>query len=271
MDSVSWHISTSATLAYLQFADPAGWVRPTPPWQDLGLSGLPERLLPTGVRAPHEMPPHDWVDFLVDHGMDTVTTSSAGRIPRPIHDQIQNELALRASSLKHHWLTRGPGIVALLESVLPLSELMLVDLYPVLPFAPGDRPFAPILVGRRSAATLIPAGLYDTNPFAPELLKVVCSVAYAALKTQSEILAGSVAAERIQYAAARLAAAIGGQVDLGCGDRRTFETLVQHLPGNARPEWTDSLWQVTPTGNDLAALASTCMDWLLERHQFGQN
>ena len=271
MDSVTWHISTSATLAYLQFAEPAGWVRPAAPWQDLGLSGLPDRLLPTGVRTPRQMPPHDWVDFLIDGGLDAVTTGLAGRLARPIQDQIQNELALRASSLKHHWLTRGPGIVALLESVFPLSELMLVDLYPVLPFAPGNRPFAPILAGHRSAAILIPAGLYDTNPFAPELLKVVCSVAYAALKTQSEILAGSVAAERIQYAAARLATAIGGQVDLGYGDRQTFETLLQHLPGTSRPEWTESLWRVTQTGNHPANLAGTCMDWLLERHQFGQN
>ncbi len=271
MDSITWHISTAATLAYLQFAEPAGWVCPAAPWQDLGISGLPDRLLPTGFRSPQEMPPHGWVDFLIDQGMEAVTAGPAGRIAQPIQNQIQNELALRASSLKHHWLTRGPGIISLTESVFPLGELMLVDLYPVLPFAPGNRPFAPILVGHRSAAMLIPAGLYDTNPFAPELLKVVLAVAYAALKTQAEILAGSVAAERIQYGAARLATAIGAQVELGCGDRRTFETLIDHLPGNARPDWTDSLWHVTEVGDDPAALAPACMDWLLERHRFGQN
>lgn len=263
METLRWNNSTACTLMYYawrhQQGDPSA-----PEWEPL-IPRIAAALNTTPI-GPVTSLPTRWalVDALDRLGERASAEAVLGAIPEPVRMQVENELSLRTSQLKHHWLTRGPGIMAALNQALPLSELMAIDLWAVVPAAaPLEESPPATLFGQHHTAALLPVLVHDTDPQVPTPLRVAHVACFFALlnrvlpddRTPKRL-------ERVELAAVRLAIQLGAQVDWNRVDEYAFTTAARHWLADANVTRVAELWQRTGETEDLPQVVQNCLDWI---------
>ena len=142
MEQINWRISPAATLAkYLFTTQTEPSVLP-PEWQSV-MPRISENASKLGISAAAFSSSSRFVDALEPLITSNRLPQLFAGIAEPITEQITNEVSLRTSQLKHHWLVRGPGFLELLEQILSAFQLCgsrFMDHYSGQTGRPGDSP-----------------------------------------------------------------------------------------------------------------------------------
>ena len=262
MEQINWRISPAATFAKFLFNTEANSVVLPPEWQAV----LPQVLSNAndlGITQEDLSSSHRFVDALEPLVSSNRLPELFAGVAQPVLEQINNEVSLRTSQLKHHWLIRGPGLLGLLEDYCPLFNLVLIDMWTTIPLQSTAGLPTHMLLGEKYSAAVFAASLHDTNPFIPEVMRPAYIATFFALQAQlSRNLNFETVHARLSLASCRLALSLGNAVELNAVDEPSFQTAVDLWAGLPGCSLTESLWAASGEMIQLEELTAFCLDWI---------
>ena len=122
MEQINWRISPAATLAKYLFTTQTESVVLPPEWQSV-MPRIAENASKLGISAAAFSSSSRFVDALEPLITSKRLPQLFAGIAEPITEQITNEVSLRTSQLKHHWLVRGPSFIELSGTILSAFQL----------------------------------------------------------------------------------------------------------------------------------------------------
>ncbi|MCH2183289.1 MAG: hypothetical protein MK108_14920 [Mariniblastus sp.] len=264
MEQINWRISPAATLARYLFTAETGMSSLPPEWQAL-VPRIADNAAKLGI-SPDDFSRCDrFVDALEPLLLSDRLPQLWDGIPEPVTEQITNEISLRTSQLKHHWLVRGPHFLELLEECCPLFNLLVLDLWTTIPIKQTEPSTAPMLLGDSYPAALFSASLHDNNPFIPEVMRPAYVATFFAVKAQlPSDEGGTQRMDRVSLASCRLALTLGSGVELNSVDRPSFETAVGLWLGQPNAQQVDEIWEASAGLHHVADLTDFCLNWIAQ-------
>ena len=264
MEQINWRISPAATLVkYLFVSHTEPEVLP-PEWQPV----LPQILQNAEKMeiAPTQLSNAcQFIDALEPLVSSNRLPLIYEGIAKPVIEQITNEVSLRTSQLKHHWMVCGQKYLELLEDCCPLFNFVILDLWTTIPIKQGSVPTASVLLGNRYSAGLFAASLHDSNPFIPEVVRPAYVATYFAIKAQlPQDLNLSVFQQHLSLASCRLALSLGHETGLNLVDRDSFQTAVELWNGIPAIDLTNELWELSSGIDQRSELTQFCLNWILQ-------
>ena len=262
MEQINWRISPAATLARYLYTAEAGLSSLPPEWQTL-VPRIVENATNLGIPKAAFNNHGQFIDALEPLLLSDRLPQLWAGIPEPVIEQITNEVSLRTSQLKHHWLVRGPRFLELLEECCPLFNLLVLDLWTTIPVKQSEVSTAPMLLGDAYPAALFSASLHDNNPFVPEVMRPAFVATYFAVKAQIPLASEDPRrTERLSLASCRLALTLGQEVELNSVDRPSFETAVGLWLGQPNVQQVDEIWESSAHLDQLTDLNDFCLNWI---------
>lgn len=262
MEQINWRISPAATFAKFLFNTHANSVTLPPEWQAV-LPQVLNNATDLGITQDDLFSSHQFVDALEPLVATNRLPELFTGVAQPVLEQINNEVSLRTSQLKHHWLIRGPGLLGLLEDYCPLFNLVLLDLWTTIPLQSTAGLPAHMLLGKKYSAAVFAASLHDTNPFIPEVMRPAYIATFFALQAElPRELNFDTIHKRLSLASCRLALSLGNAVELNAIDEPSFQTAVDLWAGLPGCSLTESLWVATDRMLELEELTAFCLDWI---------
>lgn len=264
MEQINWRISPAATLAkYLFTTQTESSILP-PEWQSV-LPRIAENASKLGISEAAFSSSSRFVDALEPLITSNRLPQLFDGIAEPVTEQITNEVSLRTSQLKHHWLVRGPRFLELLEECCPLFNFVILDLWTTIPVQSGEKANVPMLLGEQYPAALFAASLHENNPFIPEVMRPAYVATYFAMRAQlPRDLDIPGWQHRLSLASCRLALALGSGVELCSVDRASLETAIELWVGVPRPLLAEDIWQITGEIDQIAELTEFCLNWIVQ-------
>lgn len=264
MEQINWRISPAATLAKYLFTTQTERSVLPPEWQSV-MPRIAENASKLGISAAAFSSSSRFVDALEPLITSNRLPQLLAGIAEPITEQITNEVSLRTSQLKHHWLVRGPGFLELLEQYCPLFNFVVLDLWTTIPVKQGDRATAPMLLGENYHAALFTASLHDSNPYIPEVMRPAYVATYFAIKAQlPRDLDASNLQHHLSLASCRLTLSLGNEVELSSVDKASFETAVELWMGVPAPLLVEEVWEMSREIHQLSDLTDFCLSWIVQ-------
>ena len=264
MEQINWRISPAATLAKYLFTTQTEPSILPPEWQSV-MPRIAENASKLGISAAAFSSSNRFVDALEPLITSNRLPQLFAGIAEPITEQITNEVSLRTSQLKHHWLVRGPGFLELLEQYCPLFNFVVLDLWTTIPVKQDDRATVPMLLGENYHAALFTASLHDSNPYIPEVMRPAYVATYFAIKAQlPRDLDASKLQHHLSLASCRLALSLGSEVELSLVDRASFETAVELWMGVPTPLLVEEVWEMSREIHQLSDLTDFCLSWIVQ-------